>query len=166
MRHRRCCPPFAWIISIDPGSDHVYGRDAMGLTVLALAVANPARPDITQSVDFLVDSGAIYSIVPAPVLRRLGIEPLAEQEFRLANGTRIVRKKRVAVFRYGDRVGGADVIFGEEGDASLLGAFTLEALGLALDPLRRELTPLPMVLARMQRQPAAASPPTWRLART
>ena len=132
----------------------------MGLTVLALAVANPARPDITQSVDFLVDSGAIYSVVPAPVLRRLGIEPLAEQEFRLANGTRIVRKKGVAVFRYGDRVGGADVIFGEEGDASLLGAFTLEALGLALDPLRRELTPLPMVLARMQRQPAAASPPT------
>ena len=79
----------------------------MGLTVLALAVANPARPDITQSVDFLVDSGAIYSVVPAPVLRRLGIEPLAEQEFRLANGTRIVRKKGVAVFRYGDRVGGA-----------------------------------------------------------
>src|SRR5439155_9740131 len=38
---------------------------------------------------------------------------LAEQEFRLANGTRIVRKKGVAFFRYEDRVGGADVIFGE-----------------------------------------------------
>jgi hypothetical protein len=44
-------------------------------------------------------------------------------------------------------VGVADVIFGEEGDSVLLGAFTLEALGLALDPLRRELKPLPMVLA-------------------
>lgn len=39
------------------------------------------------------------------------------------------------------------MIFGEEGDSILLGAFTLEALGLALDPLRRELNPLPMVLA-------------------
>ena len=29
----------------------------------------------------------------------------------------------------------------------LLGAFTLEALGLALDPLKRELLPLPMILA-------------------
>jgi hypothetical protein len=29
----------------------------------------------------------------------------------------------------------------------LLGVFTLEALGLVLDPLRRELKPLPMVLA-------------------
>lgn len=45
-----------------------------------------------------------------------------------------------------DRIGGADVIFGEEGDHVLLGAFTLEALGLVLDPLRRELKPLPMVL--------------------
>lgn len=29
----------------------------------------------------------------------------------------------------------------------LLGAFTLEALGLSLDPLRRELKLLPMILA-------------------
>jgi len=28
-----------------------------------------------------------------------------------------------------------------------LGAFTLEALGLALDPLKRELRPIPMVIA-------------------
>ena len=39
------------------------------------------------------------------------------------------------------------MIFGEEGDSNLLGAFTLEALGLALDPLRRELRELPMMLA-------------------
>jgi hypothetical protein len=50
------------------------------------------------------------------------------------------------VFRYGERIGGADVIFGEEGDSNLLGATTLESLGLALDSLRRELRPLPMVL--------------------
>ena len=40
----------------------------------------------------------------------------------------------------------ATAIFGEEGDASLLGATTLEALGLALDSLRRELRPIPMML--------------------
>jgi hypothetical protein len=38
-------------------------------------------------------------------------------------------------------------LFGEEGDSMLLGAFTLEALGLSLDPLRRDLKPLPMILA-------------------
>jgi clan AA aspartic protease len=119
----------------------------MGLTVLEIHVANPAQPQRTVLVEFLIDSGAIYSVVPSAVLDELGIKPLAEQSFRLADGSKIVRRKGVAVFKYNDQIGGADVIFGEEGDSTLLGAFTLEALGLALDPLRRELKPLPMILA-------------------
>ena len=119
----------------------------MGLTVLQIEVGNPATPHTTEKVEFLVDSGAIYSVVAMPILERLGISPITEQQFRLADGSKIVRKKGIALFRYGERVGGADVIFGEEGDSTLLGAFTLEALGLALDPLRRELKPLPMILA-------------------
>jgi clan AA aspartic protease len=118
----------------------------VGITVLAVEVGNPANPDVTERLDFLIDSGATYSVVPSAVLERLGIRPLCEQEFRLADGTRIVRKKGVALFKYGERVGGADVIFGEDGDSVLLGAMTLEALGFSLDPLRRELKPLPMLL--------------------
>lgn len=119
----------------------------MGLTVLRVKVGNPAKPKVTQELEFLVDSGAVYSVVPSAVLRKLGIKPLATEEFRLADGSAIRRKKGIALFRYQEKVGGADVIFGEEGDSLLLGAFTLEALGLALDPLRRELKPLPMILS-------------------
>ncbi len=122
----------------------------MGLTVLELEVGNPANPQVTEKIEFLIDSGAIYSVVPAGILEKLGIQPLITQEFRLTDGTKIARKKGGALFRYGDRVGGADVIFGEKGDAVLLGAFTLEALGLSLDPLRRELRLLPMILAENQ----------------
>ncbi len=119
----------------------------MGLTYLEVEVGNPATPEVTEKVEFLVDSGAIYSVVPTPVLERLGIRPIADQQFFLADGTKIVRKKGIALFKHGERIGGADVIFGEIEDSTLLGAFTLEALGLVLDPLRRELKPLPMVLA-------------------
>lgn len=119
----------------------------MGLTVLDLEVGNPATPEVTERLEFLIDSGAIYSVVPTPILERLGIRPLTTQEFRLADGSKITRKKGGALFRYGERVGVADVVFGEEGDSVLLGSFTLEALGLLLDPLRRELKPLPMMLA-------------------
>ena len=119
----------------------------MGLTILEIEITNPARMDAWKPLEFLIDSGAIYSVVPRAILEDLGITPIARQEFRLASGTKVVREKGVAVFRYGDRVGGADVIFGEEGDLQLLGAFTLEALGLGLDPLKRELVPLPMLLA-------------------
>ena len=77
-----------------------------------------------------------YYIDPATELPHI-YKPLDEQEFRLADGSKLVRKKGVALFKYADRLGGADVIFGEVGDSQLLGAFTLEALGLSLDPLRR-----------------------------
>ena len=119
----------------------------MGLTTLKVEVGNPATPEKVETVEFLIDSGAIYSVVPAPILEKLGIKPLTEEEFRLANGETIVRKKGVALFKYDKRIGGADVIFGEAGDSTLLGAFTLEALGLMLDPLKRELKPIPMLLA-------------------
>ena len=121
----------------------------MGLTVLELEVGNPSRPEVpevTEVLEFLIDSGAVYLVVPQDVLDRPGIMPLAEEQFRLADGRRIVRRKGIAMFRYGERVGGADVIFGEQGDANLLGALTLGSLGslgLSLDPLRRELNPLP-----------------------
>jgi clan AA aspartic protease len=119
----------------------------MGLTTLKVEVGNPASPEIFETVEFLVDSGAIYSVVPSPILEKLGMKPLTQEEFRLANGETIVRKKGVAIFKYEKRIGGADVIFGEDGDSTLLGAFTLEALGLALDPLKRVLKPIPMMLA-------------------
>jgi aspartyl protease family protein len=119
----------------------------MGRNVLEIEVGNLSNPEVTERPEFLIDSGAVYSVVPTPILERFGIKPLSEQEFRLADGTKIVRKKGIALFKYRDKIGGADVIFGEEGDSVLLGAFTLEALGLALDPLKRELKPLPMILA-------------------
>ena len=118
----------------------------MGLTHLTVEVASPVAPNESEPVEFFVDSGAVHSVVPAALLERLGIEPLTEQEFRMADGSKVVRRKGAAVFRYADGAGGADVIFGEDGDSNLLGATTLGALGLVLDPLRRELRPLPMVL--------------------
>ncbi|RKZ31234.1 aspartyl protease [bacterium] len=125
----------------------------MGLTFVEIEVGNPANPEITETVEFLVDSGAIYSVVPTEILDKLGIKPLGEEKFILANGDKIIRKKGIALFKYGGNLGGADVIFGEERDSNLLGSLTLEALGLSLDPLKRELKPLPMVLARIKNKP-------------
>ncbi len=94
-----------------------------------------------------MDSEAIYSVGPAAVLERLGIRPFAEQTLQLADGCAVVRKKGGALFRYRGRMGVADVIFGEEGDATLLGVTALEALGLSFGPIPRELRELPLVLA-------------------
>ena len=118
----------------------------MGVTTLDVQVANPATPEVTETLQFTVDSGAVYSVVPAEVLRRLGIPPTKQETFRLANGQLILRYKGIARFTFREWIGGSDVIFGEEGDAILLGALTLEALGLALDPIKRELRPMQLIL--------------------
>ena len=117
----------------------------MGLVVLELDVSNPADLAQHERVQFLIDSGAIYSFVPRPVLERLGIAPHSRQRFRLSDGSVIERDRGDAVFFYVGKRGAAPVIFGEPGDATLLGAVTLESLGLVLDAIRRDLVPLPMV---------------------
>jgi aspartyl protease family protein len=119
----------------------------MGLTVLTLEVANPAAPDRREPVEFLVDSGAVYSFVPRPVLERLGIHSHARQKFRLADGSVIERDRGDALFFYAGARGASPVIFAETGDATLLGAVSLESLGFVLDAIRRDLLPLPMVIA-------------------
>ena len=119
----------------------------VGLTVLQLEIANPASPAVTQPVEFLVDSGAVYSFAPRTVLEQLGIAPHSRQMFRLADGSTIDRERGDALFFYKNQRGAAPVIFGEPGDAALLGAVTLESLGFVLDAVRRDLMPLPMVVA-------------------
>ncbi len=117
----------------------------MAITFLKVKVINPERPKKVKECEFLVDSGAVYSVVPRKVLKVLGIKATSSQEFILANGEIVKRPVGNAYFGYQGKIRAAPVIFGDEG-VFLLGATTIEALGMILDPIRRELKPLPMVL--------------------
>jgi clan AA aspartic protease len=118
----------------------------MSITILKVTVRNPAQPKRKAEVECIVDSGAIFAIIPAKLLRELGIRPDRSEEFTLADGTHARRRLSDAVFEIGDRRGASPVIVGEKGDATVIGAVTLEAMGMMLDPLKRELRPLPMLL--------------------
>src|SRR5437764_2593251 len=108
----------------------------MGITTINAKVFNPA--DLTNKVEisFTVDSGAGYSLVPENVLRELGIAPHTTRSFFLANGDKIQRQMGIAGFEYLGEITAAPVIFGEEGDAALMGVTTLEGFGFVLDPFR------------------------------
>ena len=118
----------------------------MGITIITARVFNPENRSRKVELDFTVDSGAGYSVVPASILEELGIESDRTQSFFLANGDKIQRPMGIAGFEYLDQVTAAPVIFGEEGDAALMGATTLECFGFVLDPFRRELRPMSMRL--------------------
>jgi clan AA aspartic protease len=117
----------------------------MAITFLKVKVINPEHPKKMKECEFLVDSGAVYSVVPQNVLKTLGIKPTSFQEFILANGEIIKKPIGNAYFKYQGKIRAAPVVFGDKG-IFLLGATTIEAFGLILDPIRRELRPLPMVL--------------------
>lgn len=124
----------------------------MGLSFVRVKVANPSRFTKSVEVECLVDSGAVYSVIPGGVLKALNIRSHSSRTFILANGEEIKRKMGTAAFEYRGQRGDSLVVFGEEGDSAILGATTLEGFGFVLDPFKRELRPLPMMLANLRRK--------------
>jgi len=120
----------------------------MSLTHVDMKVTGPNRRK-SAMVRLLVDSGAAFSVVPGEILKNLGIKPDSVERFDLANGETVERKMGGAWFEYRGRRGPGPVVFGEPGDANLLGVVTLECLRLGLDPLRREILPLRPLMVRL-----------------
>jgi clan AA aspartic protease len=118
----------------------------MGITLLTVRVANPKDQRRAAEVECSVDSGAIYAVIPRRILRAIGIRPTRTQRFALADGTHVQREIGSAVFTIGKHRGPSPVIFGARNDAALMGAVTLESLGLMLDPLKRELREMRLLM--------------------
>ena len=118
----------------------------MGLLRVTLRLANPSDSSREASVEVLVDTGAVFSFVPADLLTRLGITPIEQATFQLADSRRIERPVGEARFFYDGKQGVSKVIFAQPTDATVMGVQALESLGLEVDLLRRELRPMTLFL--------------------
>lgn len=116
----------------------------MGITYVAGTAEGPSGE---AAVDFLVDSGAQYTLLPEGVWRQIGLAALRTQRFRLADGTEMVREIANCVVRLAE-LGETPtpIILGRAGDVALLGAVTLEELGLVLNPFSRTLHPAALLM--------------------
>src|SRR2546429_20503 len=83
-----------------------------GMTEVRVRVVTLVDASRFAEVDMVVDSGAIYSVVPAGVLRRIGVEPREVQAFGLAHGVSVRRSVGNVLYEIADRSGAAPVIFG------------------------------------------------------
>lgn len=96
--------------------------------------------DAGATVAALVDTGATNSMLPAGLLRDLGIEPVESRFARVADGRRIELQTAWARFAAAGRNAVARVAFGPEGEY-LIGAATLADLGVVVDPIDGRLIP-------------------------
>ena len=113
----------------------------MGTFSIQIAVGDPDRRRWT-TLDVLVDTGASITSVPSSVLRELGVEPMTQRRFRFAQGeTRMMDVGQTWIRGEGEEVVTL-VLFNEEGTPPLLGALTLEAAFMAVDPVAQKLVPV------------------------
>jgi aspartyl protease family protein len=116
----------------------------MGVTYIQGQVRGPEGRQ--ANVEFLVDSGAMYSVLPKEVWEQLGLKPKRKMRFRLADGTTIERSISEAHITLAQGEAHTPVVLGENGDEALLGVVTLENLGLVFNPFDRTLQPMRMLM--------------------
>ena len=119
----------------------------MGLTYVEGRVQAPGRRQRPKLVRFLVDSGAVYSVLRNADWKALRLKPERELDFVLADGTSLTRGVSECSIEIEGRKATSPVVLGETEDEALLGAVTLETLGLMLNPLSRTLQRMRMLLA-------------------
>ena len=117
----------------------------MGITYIEGTVSGPTGKRAT--LEFLVDSGAKYTLLPFKNWKAIGLKPVRRLTFVLADGTKVKRNISECYINLPQGKTHTPVVLGKPGDEALLGVVTLEELGLVFNPFQRSLQPARMMMA-------------------
>ncbi|HEU4759054.1 MAG TPA: hypothetical protein VFT91_03635 [Dehalococcoidia bacterium] len=97
-------------------------------------------PDGAQeTLEAMVDTGAMFTVVPVPILQRLGAHPFRTMPVRFTHGhTEEWPVGELQAELDGERMP-ALCLFGSPDAPPLIGAHTLEAFLLTVDPVEKKL---------------------------
>ena len=110
----------------------------MGCFQYPIEIGDPAGRRFRR-LDALVDTGASYTLAPASLLARLGVQRTETAIFDLADGSQAVLDIGETRIRINGKQATSIVVFGDEDATPLLGAYALERLRLGVDPLAERL---------------------------
>jgi len=113
----------------------------MGIFTTKMRVWNPASSSPAEEMDVLVDTGASYSWVLRTRLEHLGVRAVRRMQFRTIQGQTIERDLAPVFVATQGFTGGDNVVMAEQGDMEVMGAHTLESLGITVDPVGKKLVP-------------------------
>lgn len=101
-----------------------------------------------RSVDIeaTVDTGALYTMLPARTLREIGVEPIGSRTFLIGDGSRVAMEVGEAWATIDGESVTTLVAFGEDNAPPVIGRYTLDGLGLAVDPVEQRLVPATLLM--------------------
>ena len=117
----------------------------MGLMHVTVTIRSLGSANGAFEANFLVDTGATDSLVPAAELKRIGMQPVGSKTYELANGELVEYQFGLAEIGFMDEVTAGRVIFGPDGCEPILGVTALESVGITIDPASRTLRKLPAI---------------------
>ena len=117
----------------------------MGATYVTTTIRNPSDPSLSWQGSFLVDTGAVDTLVPRQHLERIGLHPKSQRTYELADGSNIQMDITTGEIEFmGDIVGGT-IIYGASDVEPILGVTALESLGIDIDPHDQSLKRMPAI---------------------
>lgn len=115
----------------------------MGAIYTNVIIRNPADNNKSWEGRFLVDTGATESLVPAPCLEAIGLKPISQREYELADGSKIELGIAPGVIEFMGEIVGTTIVFGAADAEPLLGVTALESAAVEVDPRNQKLKKLP-----------------------
>ena len=114
----------------------------MGTFTVKVTLSHPENRETQLGLDLLVDTGATWGLIPAEAARSLGVEPSETRPVRTADGRESDLPLGEVRFTIDGQGLTTPCLISGPGTPALLGAVTLEAFGLATDPVQKVLVPV------------------------
>ena len=115
----------------------------MGAIYTNVIIRNPADRNKSWEGRFLVDTGATESLVPAPCLEAIGLKPVTQRVYELADGSEVEMGIAPGVIEFMGEIVGTTIVFGAADAEPLLGVTALESAAVEVDPRNQKLKKLP-----------------------
>jgi len=113
----------------------------MGVFKVPIEVGDP-KAQTFEPIGATVDTGATNTMLPANLLRKLGVTPYKKSVFELGDGRQVEFELGRTWLKVDGQQEFTQVIFGSDDAEPILGAITLEEMALSVDPVRRQLVPV------------------------
>jgi len=118
----------------------------MGYVRVRGVIANPLDHSIKDELEFIVDTGAIYTVIPQSVAEKLQLKEMDKRRFKIASGEIVEYPVSEAYIMVEGKGVTSLVAIAPEKTPILFGVTTLELLGLQVDPVTGKLTPLELMI--------------------